>query len=383
VETRGLKPRTSALPGQRSNQLSYVPKCTWQAYHTKPYLRILRKLYRAARNNPANYSTRKGRWTAIYEGWRLTTCYNSCMSRSSSSKTILTNSRLVRLTILTGVIIFAVSGWAWWTKIHNNPTRVFWAMFDNSLSTTSVTTHVNQASQGQTIDRYAVIHFGTQNAARSLQTREQVDGTTTSTVAQETIGTTDADYLRFPYISTGLASASGKPIDYSSVEGVWAKTDAATAGNKAAIQNFDQAVLGTVPFANFSAAERKILVKYIRDDRVYMLDPSKVIKKQLGGKQVYEYTLEVNAKQYFTMLQEFAAQLGVGPVSGLDPSQYDTASPLSVQFTIDVVSRQLVKIHYNDSGQDETFDSYGVRTPITLPASTIPLTALQKRIQSL
>lgn len=297
---------------------------------------------------------------------------------------LLTNKRLAKLSIATGVIIFGVSGWAWWTRVYTSPTRVFWGMIDTSLSTASVTMHLSQATDSMSVERSTQLRLGSQNASHMVQTRKQTDGRNSSTVVQETVGTPDTDYLRFPYVVTGQVGANGQPVDYASIEGVWGKTGGdGLKSQKAAVLGFNQAVLGTVPFANLPAVKRNVFVHYIRDNHVYSFDAAKAVKNRVGGKQVYEYSVSVGAKQYFTMLQEFAATLGIGPVSGLDPSQYDDAPPLGVHFTVDIISRQLIKIHYNDSSQDETFDSYGVRTPIAVPDKTTPLTDLEKRIQSL
>ena len=48
-----------------------------------------------------------------------------------------------------GLILFVVFGGLWWTKIYNNPRRVFEGMLNNNLSTLSVTrTSTSSGQQG-------------------------------------------------------------------------------------------------------------------------------------------------------------------------------------------------------------------------------------------
>jgi hypothetical protein len=284
------------------------------------------------------------------------------------------STQTVRLVWLVGLIILVLGGWLWWDKVYNNPDHVFWSMINNSLVTNSVTRITRQSSDGQSQDQYTRILFGSQNASRTLGIRQQDQGNTHNTVVQEVIGTPTTDYVGFPTVKT---SSSGP--DYSSIRGVWGKSN----GQSSDAQNFKQAIFGTVPFAPLNPSQRAALINEMKVKNVYAGNFIKAAKQKQNGRSVFVYSLNINPTPYFETMQQFGKILGLGQVSGLDPAQYAGVGPLSVQFTVDVLSRQLTKIHYTTTEQDETYTSYGITAPIELPARTIPLNELQKRVESI
>jgi hypothetical protein len=271
----------------------------------------------------------------------------------------------------------------WCTKAHNSPKNVFWGMLDNNLATQSVTRHNLQSGQGQSLDQYSRLLLGSENAVQTVETRKQSDGAATSTIVHEIIGTPTVDYARFSSINTGAKGADGKPLDYSSVINVWGKTDDPKSGQPLTAQKFNQAVLGTVPFASFTSGQRQQLLDLIQTKNVYNVDFKKVTTKRESGKTAYVYQVQINPQPYFGMLQQFVKMLGITDVSGLDPSRYQGVEPLKVEFTVAKTSRQLLKIHYSSTNQDELYTSYGLTSKIDLPAKTIPVSELENRIQNL
>ena len=289
----------------------------------------------------------------------------------------------IRLLVIIGVIVFGFSGWAWWSNVHNSTSRVFWGMLDSSLAAGSVTRRINQGGVEQSADRYTRLQLGSQNASQVVETRKQTDGTNKTTIVQESIGTPSTDYISFPFISSSAKTADGKLIDYSKLRGVWGKTEAADSVQAPLAHNFSQAVLGTVLIGSLNPTQRRTMTDYMHNKKVYDVDFSKTIRSRENGKLVIIYPVKVDAKAYFSMLQQFAHLSGMGEIPGLDPSHYDGVAPLSVAFTVSVNSRQLTKIHYLSTNQDETFDSYGTTTPVAVPTSSIPVAELEKRIRSL
>lgn len=303
--------------------------------------------------------------------------YNTSMPKFFDAR------RLAKFLVVIGVLIFTVSGWLWWSRVYNNPSRVFWSMLDNSLATTSVTRRIKQGKGDQLVDRYVKLSLGADNVSRVVETRKQSDGVNKSTIVQESIGTPSSDYISFPYINTNAKTAEGRNVDYAKVQGVWGKSIEAQSTLGSQAQNFSQALLGTVAMGNLSRVNRKILVGYMHDKKVYDVDFNKVVKAKYGGKSAYFYPVEVSPKSYFSMLQQFAAMSGLGQIPGLDPSQYEDAAALNVEFIVDINSRQLADIRYVATKQDEVFSSYGSSAKATLPKTTIPVAELERRIQSL
>src|SRR3990167_3583794 len=106
-------------------------------------------------------------------------------------------------------------------------TRTFWGMINNNLSTASITEHITQSGQGQSVDQYMQKQFGSQKASHSVIVLKQTGGRaeSSSTVKSETINTPTTDYSRYLQVNSQQKTASGKPIDSSKILGVWAKTD--------------------------------------------------------------------------------------------------------------------------------------------------------------
>lgn len=315
---------------------------------------------------------------------RLVVGFNTCMvKRSPVSKTSL--GWMGRLLIAAGVILLVISGWFWWSKVFNSPANVFNGMLARSLSTTSVTRHVVQNGSGSGQEEVTQLNFGAQNFAHTETTVTQKDQTgQASTVVTESIGTPKADYARYVSIKTAQKSSSGKPLDYSQVVSVWGKSDSSSASSTGGY--FNQAILGIIPFGNLEPRERHALLNEIRQNNVYVTDYSKVQTKKVNERKVYVYTVSVNPQAYVRMLQDYAKDIGQGTVAGLDASSYAGAKAVSLQLTVDTISRQLVSIGYPGQAQansrTEQYTGYGGLYHIELPVKTVSFSELQSRVQS-
>jgi hypothetical protein len=286
-----------------------------------------------------------------------------------------------RLLVVCGVIILLTGVWLWWHNIFTNPDQVFWKMMGNNLSTVSVTKHVVEDSEGQKIDQYSQLKFGSQNAARNLVTITQTTDAGKSMVKSESIGTLSNDYSRYITIDSSEKTAAGQPYDFSKVTGVWGKS----ADNQDSTQTvyFRQAALNSVvPFGWLDPGARSSLLDQMKTKRIYNLSGNTQKKKE-NGKLVYVYTVDINAQAYIAMLQEYVNKLGLDVGQALDPSAYEGIAPIRVDFTVDPYSRQLKKIHYEASNRDEEFMSYGLSDPIAIPGQTIPIEELQNKLQNL
>lgn len=257
-----------------------------------------------------------------------------------------------------------------------SPNHVFWGMIDNNLASDSVTRHVAQDQNGQKLDQYIQIQFGAQSASHSLVTVKQTGDGGENEVKSETIGTPKTDYSRYTSIKTTQKNAQGKPIDTSKVINVWAKTD----DSPASAQYFQQSAFGIVPYANLNSQQRHELVKMMREKNVYDISGEQPKSSQENGRPVYVYKVSIKPKAYVEMIQKFTKYLGLSG-AGLDPSQYEASPMLKAEFTVYKMSRQLTKIRYVDSAQEETYNAQGLEQPVALPSKSIKITDLQQRIQ--
>jgi hypothetical protein len=306
------------------------------------------------------------------------------MPRNKLTKTASNRQDMSRLMYVTGIILIILAVCLWWHNVYTNPNKVFWKMMNNNLATQSVTKHVIQEDQGQNVDQYTELRFGSQNAARNYVKISQ-DGTNgTSQVKSESIGTLTNDYSRYIEINSAEKGANGQSFDFSKITGVWGKTPDADKNQTSQVVYFRQAALNSVvSFGWLDAGVRHDLINFMQNKQVYNVDFAKVQKKKENGKNIYVYPVEINAQAYITMLQHYVQKAGIDAGSALDASQYADVPPIQTEFSVDAVSRKLVQIHYTASNRNEDFMSYGLSLPIEVPGKTIPIDELQQRLQTI
>jgi len=201
-------------------------------------------------------------------------------------------------------------------------------------------------------------------------------------VKSESIGTISNDYSRYISIQSSEKDANGQPLDFSKITGVWGKS--ADSSDSSQTVYFRQSALNSVvPFGWLNSGARTSLIDLMQTKHVYNVSYDKVQKKKENGHQVFVYTVDINAQAYISMLQEYVKKLGLDVGQTLDPSTYEGIAPIRAEFSIDPVSRQLKKIHYDASNRDESFMSYGLSNPIAIPGQTIPIEELQNKLQTL
>src|SRR5688572_11307689 len=139
------------------------------------------------------------------------------------------------LIVGTGLVLLAGAGAVWCYQRCTSPEHVFWGMLEQSLSTSAVTVEVKQEGDGNSAAQTVQYAFGAQNMSRSLTTLTQ-PGTV---IRNEAIGTSTVDFTRYLSITSDRKTASGKPLDFSKVAGVWARGEVANGG-----ELLPQSVLG-------------------------------------------------------------------------------------------------------------------------------------------
>lgn len=282
-----------------------------------------------------------------------------------------------------GLLLLMFSLTLWWTKVYTDPKRVFWAMLDNSLSTSSVTRNVKQQNQGNLLDQYIQLNLGTQSNARVITAISQGQGDSAAKVVTESIGTEKEDYTRYTEINTKETNAEGKPLNFDQIVNVWAKADAPQSGQQSNTRYFKEALLGVVPFADLDAGQRERLLKLMQEQGVFETDFGSTGQGREQGRRTYVYRVTVKPKPYITVLQAFTREIGLGAVEGLDQTNYEGAAPLELELAVDVLSRQLVRIVYGGNGRVESYSGHGLKTNIAIPTQTIPVSELQNRLQTL
>jgi len=289
------------------------------------------------------------------------------------------------LTLL-ALLLLVISGWFWWSKVFTSPERVFEDMLSNSLSLSSVTRRVAQSSEQGGQDEVAQLVFGGQNGVHVKSAVEQPDQSgQTNKVVTESIGTLNDDFARYLIVQTTQKDKSGKALDFSKIQNVWAKSDAPQSGQLTNARYFRQSLQGIVLFGNLSPSARASLVNQLIRDEVYKTDYGKIERVSQNGRQRYIYEVVIQPDKYVAALNAYNKAVGLGGSEDLNPETYKNASPVTIKLTVDVLSRQLVQVAYaNDeqTGRRETYSGHNGQYRLDIPEQTISFTELQQRVES-
>lgn len=277
------------------------------------------------------------------------------------------------------VVVVLLAGWLWWAKVWQNPNRVFWDMLSNNLATSGVTRTISQKSQGLSVEQDTQISFGAQPTAHALTTFTQNGGN----IVTEEISNNTSDFVRYKRIVTPKTVA-GKPLDVSGIVGKWAKLDAnSSLGSTVTSGLFDQSLIGVLPMANLSAANRAKLLDEMHTDGVFSFDAKKVKTVSLNGRKTYQYTVNIKASAYVALMQNFEKLVGSKQYASLDPNSYAAGTTVPVTLSVDVRSHQLSQLYQPSAGRTEQYKAFGVVDATPLPHATLTTTELTKRLSAL
>lgn len=202
--------------------------------------------------------------------------------------------KLVNVFLVLSLVLFVVSGWAWWHYVRSNPENTFYGMLDNNLKTRGVSREVTQSSNGQSLSQTAQLSLTPQRVAQGITDIGQ-EGTVSASIQTENISTPTADYVRYVNIDTNQKGAQGQSLDFSGLLNVWGKTtfEDPTRGSG---ELLTESLMGVVPVGNLDVKARADLMELIKEQQVY--DFKNDIKREVqNGRPVYVYSVtEIRAR---------------------------------------------------------------------------------------
>ena len=279
-------------------------------------------------------------------------------------------------------IILLIGSFIWWQAVWTDPTHVFEDMLANNLTATSVTKAITAGTSAQGVEQTVRLEMGGTNATAWLVTARQGN----SIVTTESISTPTTGYIR--YVKIAKAQKTGKSTNYNfaNVINQWAKSDGQTDSQLNTL--FNQSLLDITnapapPIGNLPLDQRTDALHFMRTEKVFTPDYSKVKSQTVDGRSVYTYQVSVKLAPYVRLMQAFAQDLGLKGLESIDPSQYSTLPPLTMSVSVDKTSHQLLRITYAPSSFTQDYSSWGLDTPLTLPHATLTTTQLQQRLQAL
>jgi hypothetical protein len=293
---------------------------------------------------------------------------------------MITFLRAQRTRIFWVVIVLILVGLglnAWYKSIYSDPRRVFNAMLENSLRTTSVTKQVLQEGDDQSLDQKVRLQVGENHVAQGYTLLSQA-GLASAKVTTESIGTPTEDYVRYRSIETDQKNEDGEELDFSEIIGVWGKTESSESTSG---ELYNESVLGVIPVGNLPADKRKELLNKAEELGVYKVEFQNVTRGNINGRPSYEFTVKVLPEAYVNFLKTYAEMAGLTHLENVNPANYANAEAIEFKVAVDIRTRRLASITYA-SGRQEKYTAYGTGVDVDMPTDTVSIEELQSRLQN-
>jgi hypothetical protein len=288
--------------------------------------------------------------------------------KSSVPKLVLPKKAWTVIIAALVAIVIIVAGYFLYTRVYASPSRVFWAMVNNNLSTRGVTRETNQPTCLPVNAQMTNTIQYTFTPSLSVRCLTHIsNGSANLTI--ESIGNVSADYERYSKVDT-----PGKAKDYSKIYGLWLKDNGSEANGP---RLYGQLLNGPVLFGYLNGPEKTRLSNDLRS--VYGVDYSKMQRQTSKGRVIYTYPVTISLRKYAEAERSYADSLGLPMTNRINPANYTANAKVKLDFSVDVFSRQLRGIGLN--GGNEVYSSYGVQGDISLPAKTVSDQVLQNAFQ--
>lgn len=282
------------------------------------------------------------------------------------------------LIVFVATVLIAVSGWLWWTKILINPDRVLDDAIAKSLQTSSITRQVSQDDGSQKVNQLSYLSFYAPTVTAETTTKLTQKGLQRqeTTITTDTIGTKGADYVKYSAVD-GAENLPGAE-NFQKLLGIWAKKQSSQQeGQQASF--LSESLFSIVPIGNLDPSSREQLLELIDNKKLY--NYKSVERKVENYRPVYKYTLEIKPADLIEVLAKYAHLTGATDPAQFNPEAYANAPNVTIEATVDIASRQIIKIQYGDANRTEVYSSYNLYRPIKLPENTISIDELQNKLQ--
>lgn len=281
-------------------------------------------------------------------------------------------------------LVIAVSGLVvalfsyWFIAVHSSPRQVFSDMLDNSLSLHAFTREVKQGEEGNMITKLLQVQLGAEEVAKSKTTILTTTEDMSTKIETEAVGTKEGTFVRYNIIDIKSEEMAQRQFD--EVINVWGEED-----EEGSL--LTEGLFGPILFGRLVPSQRNELISYMKENEVYRANLDDVASKNVDGRRVFEYKVQVQPSAYIGMLQKYNEILGGGYIEQLEPAQFESSPPIEFTLQIDRRSRLVYQIirGSEQNQQIEKIIGYGVKSPITQPDASeiISRSELEERVQSI
>jgi hypothetical protein len=283
---------------------------------------------------------------------------------------------VLKLVGIAVAVVVIAGGMFWYKQIYTNPEHVFWSMMSNNLSTASISKQISQQGGATTNLEVTQIAFSPSPAVRDIKELKTQNSANNSRIKIESIGTPTDTYQHYALIEQ-KSKTSKKNLDYSKVYSLWLKNS----GNKQQeTQLFNNAIYSALLFGNLPLTQRDKTMQDLRD--AYKVDFKSVSKSTENGRKTYTYNVRLGLQKYANTVNNYTKVLGLPNAGQIKANNYKSTDEVTLQISVDVLSRQVKKVYYTSNGSTEEYLTYGVVPNFKLPAQTVGYDTLQKAVQT-
>jgi hypothetical protein len=280
--------------------------------------------------------------------------------------------------IIIALILIGFSGWLWWTKILINPDRVLDDALAKSLQINSVSRTVTQGDANSNVNQTAYLSFfaPTITAESTSKLTQKASQRKDVSVTTQTIGTNQADYVRYASVD-GAENLPGAEV-FQKVVGTWAKREENSAA-KDSLTFLNESLFSIVVFGNIDNDARAHLLKMMSDKKLYHY--TSVSRTVDNYRPVFVYDMTIKPADLIDVLAEYAKITGAVKADQFNAADYVNAPAIPIKLTIDIASRNVLKIDYASTARTEVYSGHNLYRQINFPTDTISVDELQKRLQ--
>lgn len=279
----------------------------------------------------------------------------------------------LKTVFLLSLALLVLSAAGYWKYIVNDPDRIFEGMLKNSLQTKSVTKIVEEESEGSKSKQTIAVKFAPSLGVVSKYDLSRENGDQKIATQTSVIGLKNADFIKYNSIVSDQVSEAKK----REIEGVWAKVGGESEGQKPSVYN--DALFSVILFGDLGDNEANEVIKQLIDKDVYSIE--KYSTGFSGGRLVSNISVNVKPKNLVEAMKYYGDKTGYVDTDQLDLEGLNN-EPITLDLTVDLVSRQTTKISYSGGQRVEQYGAYGQYDKITVPQNAIPFSELSRKLST-
>lgn len=281
---------------------------------------------------------------------------------------------LVNILLIVAIIVVGIfyAGLIYFDQVHKKPENVFWGMMSQNLQTGALSRSNEQIVPGQSLKQVTQMQFKSQIIVKnSVVLTSEKDGEK-QVIANEAIGTENADFLRY----TAIPANNGKLPE--NVINVWSIQTEENSGQNPSILA-DNILSTPLMFGYLNSAKRSEIINELKNTNAITVDYSKTdLNAKFEDKTVYSFEVMLNLDSYINAYKIYLKAIGQSQLAD-ELGSPDPGSTYPLTIFVNPVSYQPVKVEVGASS--EVMYNFNINNQIQIPENvTTTITEIKNRI---